>query len=80
MLTRGSQLFKPALLLLCDLLKMLVFNFSANAILLCVNSLLDSRSDALLQSLQLRLVIVTRLFKSLGEGAGLGLLVADGLA
>lgn len=59
---------------------MLVFDLSANPILLLFNSILDFLCEMLLQVLQLLLVIISSLLKGLGEGALLGLLVADCLA
>ena len=53
MLTRVSQLFESALLLICNLLKVLVMYFGANAVLLIIDGFLDPRNDTLFQGFQL---------------------------
>lgn len=56
---------------------MFELDFSANAVLLIGDSLLDSVDNTLLQVLQLRLVLIPCLFEQLRERALLGLLFAD---
>lgn len=57
---------------------MLEFDFSANAVLLFLESVLEPLRETVLHFLQLLLVVVASLLESLGEGADLGFLAADG--
>jgi len=56
---------------------MLELDFRPNPLLLVCDSLFDPIDHALLQVLQLRFVLVPRLFQQLGESALLRLLIFD---